>query len=144
MDGVVMDKQKVMIMEVNDYWVWWSLSCSFPVGVPGPAFKAVWSATGDLCLGVLVTNEVLLLGAIPLQHFGPTYLVEITIPVVCFLDLPFFPPLDFYVCALFLGHIKGVVVEDCVIDMDLLLHSLFILKFFDRLVPYHLLWTVFL
>ena len=29
----------------------------------GPAYKAVWFATGDLCPGVLVTNEVLLLGA---------------------------------------------------------------------------------
>ena len=45
------------------------------------------------------------------------------------------PPVGLHVCAHSLGHIKGVVVEDCVIDMDLLLHSLFILKFFDRLVP---------
>ena len=50
------------------------------------------------------------------------------------------PPVGLHVCAHFLGHIKGVVVEDCVIDMDLLLHSLFILKFFDKLVPYHLLY----
>ena len=46
------------------------------------------------------------------------------------------PPIGFYVCAHSLCHIQGVVVEDCAIDMDLLLHSLLILKFFDRLVPY--------
>ena len=49
-------------------------------------------------------------------------------------------PVGLHVCAHFLGHIKGVVVEDCVIDMDLLLHSLFILKFFKKLVPYLLLY----
>ena len=36
----------------------------------GPAYKAVWFATGDLCPGVLVTNEVLLLGPWEASHYG--------------------------------------------------------------------------
>ena len=32
----------------------------------GPVYKVVWFATGDLCPGVLVTNEVLLLGSLKL------------------------------------------------------------------------------